>query len=86
MPLVNMTINQLVAHHSQDAFTKNQFFGYVGMLRKNKGFAEIWRAQHPEEIAVFEEYENMFKSFRGQLGSNVSAVGKPISLSIQPPT
>jgi len=73
MPLVNMSIPRLVAHFSQDAFAKEQFGGYVGMLKKNKGFAAQWRARYPDEITEFQEYENMFKEFRNTLASNESS-------------
>ena len=81
MPLVNMSIPRLVAHLSQDAFAKEQFGGYVGMLKKNKGFAAQWRARYPDEITEFQEYENMFKEFRNTLASNVSEVGETFLLS-----
>lgn len=72
MPLVNMSIPQLAAVHQKDEFARGQFLGYVGMLKRNKGFTIIWKAQHPGEITEFKEYENIFKDFRSTLASNVS--------------
>ncbi len=74
MPLVNMSIQQLVAVHQMDEFKRGQFLGYVGMLKRNKGFTKQWKAQHPEEITEFQEYENIFKEFRSKLGGSVSNV------------
>jgi len=53
------------------------------MLLKNKGVAAKWRAQHPEEITEFQEYENMFKELRSKLASNVSEFEGPFLLSTQ---
>ncbi|XP_078370774.1 polyunsaturated fatty acid 5-lipoxygenase-like [Oculina patagonica] len=72
MPLVNMSIQQLVAVHQMDEFKRGQFLGYVGMLKRNKGFTKQWKAQHPEEITEFQEYENIFKEFRSKLGGSGS--------------
>ena len=84
MPLVNMSIPRLVAHLSQDAFEKEHFDSFSGMVIKNIGFAAQWREQHPEEITDFQEYENIFKEFRNNLASKVSKFGEPFSLPKQP--
>lgn len=73
MPLVNMTVKQLRDHYQQDAFARDHFLNYVSMLLRNKGFAAQWRAQHPEEMTKFQDYENMFEEFRSNLASNGSS-------------
>ena len=67
-----MTIRQLAEVHKKDEFAREEFLGYVSMLKRNKGFTTIWKAQHPGEITEFQEYENIFKDFRSTLASNVS--------------
>lgn len=74
MPLVNMSIEQLVAVQKQDEFAQAQFLGYIGMLQRNKNFTKHWKAQNPEEITKFQDYESIFKEFRGNLASSVSNV------------
>jgi len=44
------------------------------MLRRNKNFTKHWKAQNPEEITKFEDYESIFKEFRDNLASSVSNV------------
>ena len=69
---MNMSIQQLVAVQKQDEFTRAEFLGYIGMLKRNKNFTKQWKAQNPEEITKFQDYETIFKEFRGKLGSSVS--------------
>ena len=72
MPLVKMSRERLVDHHSRDPFAREEFSGYVKMLLKNKDFAAKWRARHPKEIITFQEYENIYREFRRMSGSAVS--------------
>lgn len=72
MPLVNMSASTLIQLLSQDEFAKEQFNGYVGMLKKNKGFTALWKKQHPGEITEFQDYANIFNDFRSTLGDDVS--------------
>ena len=72
MPLVNMSALTLIQLLSQDEFAKEQFNGYFGMLRKNKGFTAQWKKQHPGEITEFQDYANIFNDFRSTLGDDVS--------------
>lgn len=74
MPLVNMSIKQLLAVESQDEFSQGHLRGYTGMLKRNKNFTTHWKAQNPEEITDFQDYETIFKEFRGKLASSVSNV------------
>ena len=74
MPLVNMSVQQLVAVHSQDEFAQREFLGYIGMLKRNKNFTKHWKVHNPEEITKFQDYETIFKEFRGRLASSVSDV------------
>ncbi|XP_078365273.1 allene oxide synthase-lipoxygenase protein-like [Oculina patagonica] len=64
MPLVNMTIKQLAAHHSQDEFFKEHFTNYFGMLMKTRRLGAQWIAEHTEEITEFQGYENIYHEFR----------------------
>ena len=73
MPLVNMTIQQLMAVLMKDEFAREQFGGYIGMLRRNKGFTALWKTQHPEEIKEFQDYGTIFNAFRSSLANNVSS-------------
>lgn len=70
MPLVNMSIKQLVAVESQDEFAQRHLRGYMGMLKRNKNFTKHWKAQNPEEIADFQDYETIFNEFRSKLASS----------------
>lgn len=72
MPLVNMSALTLIQLLSQDEFAKEQFNGYFGMLRKNKGFTAQWKKQHPGEITEFQDYANIFNDFRSTLGDDGS--------------
>jgi len=72
MPLVNMSRDQLVAEQTRDEFAREHFRGYTGMLLRNKNFTTHWKAQNPEEITKFKDYETIFKEFRGSLASSVS--------------
>ena len=74
MPLVNMSIDQLLAVQSQDEFARAHLRGYIGMLTRNKNFTKQWKAQNPEEITVCQQYDTIFKEFRGELASSVSDV------------
>lgn len=64
MPLVNMTIQQLAAHHSQDDFFKEHFTNYFGMLMNTRRLGAQWIADHTEEITEFQGYENIYHQFR----------------------
>ena len=72
MPLVNMSIQQLVPLLRQDEFAREHFLGYIGMLKRNKNFTTHWKAQNPEEITKFKDYQTIFKEFRDNLASSVS--------------
>ena len=72
MPLVNMSVDQLKAHHLRDPFARQEFLGYGMMLQRNKNFSDHWRALHPEEITTFQEYGSIYKEFRSMAGSPVS--------------
>ena len=74
MPLVNMSLPQLLAVQGQDEFARGHLLGYIGMLQKNKNFTKQWKAQNPEEITEFQQYDTIFKEFRGELASSVSNV------------
>ena len=74
MPLVNMSIQQLLAVQNQDEFARAHLLGYIGMLQRNKNFAKQWKAQNPEEITEFQQYETLFKEIRGEVASSVSNV------------
>ena len=74
MPLVNMSIQQLLAVQRQDEFARGHLLGYTDMLQKNKNFTKQWKAQNPEEITEFQQYDTIFKEFRGELASSVSNV------------
>ena len=74
MPLVNMSIQQLLAVQNQDEFARGHLLGYISMLRRNKNFGKDWKAQNPEKIAEFQQYETLFKEFRGEAASSVSNV------------
>lgn len=67
MPLVNMTIEQLAAHHSKDEFFREHFTNYFGMLMKTRRLGAQWIAQHTEEITEFEGYEDIYHSFRSSM-------------------
>ena len=82
MPLINMTLNQTVAHHTQDPFARNHFYGYLSMLTKNNEFSADWKKRHPKEKNAFQEYQDMFQQFRHNLGSNVSNVTRNIAICI----
>ena len=74
MPLVNMSIDQLLTVQRQDEFARAHLHGYMRMLTRNKNFTKQWKAQNPEEITVFQQYDTIFKEFRGELASSVSDV------------
>ena len=71
MPLVNMTSQQLTAHHSQDEFAKEYYLNYLSMVVETRRIGEQWITQYPEEIADIQEYKNYFKEFRESM-ANVS--------------
>ena len=72
MPLVNMTILQLSAHNQKDPFERSHFLGYVKMLLKNKAFGKKWIAENPKEMTAFREYEDLFRTFRSTLSSDIT--------------
>lgn len=72
MPLVNMTIPQLSAHYQKDPFERFHFLGYVRMLQKNRALGTKWNAEHPKEMTAFQEYEDLFRTFRSTLSSNIT--------------
>ena len=74
MPLVNMSIQQLLAVQNQDEFARGHLLGYISMLRRNKNFGKDRKAQNSEEIAEFQQYETLFKEFRGEAARSVSNV------------
>lgn len=72
IPLVNMTILQLSAHYQKDPFERSHFLGYVKMLLKNKAFGKKWIAENPKEMTAFREYEDLFRTFRSTLSSDIT--------------
>ena len=74
MPLVNMSIQQLLAVQNQDEFAREHLLGYIGMLQRNENFTKRWKVQNPEEIAEFQQYETLFKELRGEVARSVSNV------------
>ena len=72
MPLVNMTVRQLVARFSQDEFLKEHLVNYRAMTSKTKQLAVQWIAQHTEEITKYEGYEDIYHSFRRSMTVPVS--------------